>query len=199
MSTKNFRGRSMLDMVLGKSNEVTEPPSASNVKVTELPSASNVQVTELPSALNVEVFPVNETESFSLLCDETFPSSLMDLTFTDITLGLDESVKSLASIENTQQTEDNLNYNMIAIASNSKNSLNQEPQYNNLNHDTIETESSLQNVGYIEPEIDVEHADPTNGKTKSGKPRIRRKFEKSVETRLEDAKYHLCLFFSNRQ
>lgn len=48
-----------------------------------MPSASNVQVTELPSASNVEAFLVNETESFSLLCDETFPSSLMDLAFTD--------------------------------------------------------------------------------------------------------------------
>lgn len=40
----------------------------------------------------------------------------------------------------------------------------------------------------IEPEIDVEYADPTNGEIKSGKPRIRRKFKKSVETRLEEKK-----------
>lgn len=81
-------------------------------------------------------------------------------------------MNSLASMENTQQTEDNLNYKMIAIASSSKDLLHQEPQYNNLNHDTVR----LQNAGYINPEIDVEHAGPTNGKTKTGKPRIRRKF-----------------------
>lgn len=73
----------------------------------------------------------------------------MDFTFTDETLKIDKFVNSLASRENAQQTDNNLNYNMTAIASSSKDSLYQEPQYNNLNHDTVGTESSLQNVGYM--------------------------------------------------
>ncbi|CAH0719239.1 unnamed protein product, partial [Brenthis ino] len=83
---------------------------------------------------------------------------------------------------------------MIDIASSSKNWKNIELQHNNLNHNRLETESSSQNVTHIEPEnnnidhaIDMPH-DTTKGITKSGKPRIRRKFKESVEKRLEETK-----------
>lgn len=226
MTSKNFRGRSMLDMVLGKSHYLTELPSASNIEAflvkekpviekkfelnicnldsllayplsydnykhiltPEVEFASTLALSDTDLQMLIDLlnttFETNkkDNESFNLLCDETFPSSLMDLTFTNLTLELEEPVNDIASIENRQLPEDSLNYDMIDIASSSKNSKNREPQHNNLNHNTLETESSSQNAIHIESENDnIDHAidlprNTTKGKTKSGKPRIKRKF-----------------------
>ncbi|CAH2088926.1 unnamed protein product [Euphydryas editha] len=142
MFAKNSRGRSMLDMVLGEPDRQTEPE----------PSTS----TEFNSN--------QKDESFSLLCDETFPSSLMDISLTDITF------------ETEKPSE------IIPIASSSMILTSEEPQNNNLNHDTHTTESS--HVVNIESENNIEQV-TTQEKTKSGNPRKRRKFEESLETRLK--------------
>ncbi|KAH9640866.1 hypothetical protein HF086_015205 [Spodoptera exigua] len=74
---------------------------------------------------------------------------------------------------------------MIPIASSSMILTNEEPQDNNLYHDTPTTESS--HVVNMESENNIEQV-TSQEKTKSGKPRMRRKFVESLETRLKEKK-----------
>lgn len=181
-------------------NPEVEYASKLHFGVAGLDKTLNLDVLKRAYDLTVEEAN-NESCCMSLLCDETLPSSVMNCTLvSDVTFEIcEEKMDSTEKPKNDTNDEEPLDKELDSIAidtrtgSNNTDILEGQQSTSDQQITPIAT-TSLQGTNMVEPEIHtVEHTSHmpcqnSIGTTKSGKPRMRRKFEESLETRLEEKK-----------